>query len=87
MSKSEDSAFEAGKQLALESNGNAIDLDREIDYPSFAVEEVIEAFKAGYKEGGRIWFEREYCTDDDNEDIGVEIDEDDEPEDLEDDEW
>ena len=77
---SEDSAFEAGKMLALENNSNAVDLDREICYPSLADEDVIKAFKDGYKAGGRIWFDREFGTgvdddfdtneEDDQEDIG-----------------
>jgi len=73
--ESEDSAFEAGKNLALENNGNAIDLDKEICYPSLADEDIINAFKDGYKAGGRLWFDREFGTDEDNQDTDVEINE------------
>jgi len=78
---SEDNAFEAGKKLALENNGNAIDLDSEICYPSLADENVINAFKAGYKAGGRIWFDREFGTGEDDEDKDFDINEEDDLED------
>jgi len=74
---SEENAFEAGKRLAIENDGNAIDLDSEICYPSLADEDVINAFKEGYKAGGRIWFDREFGTGDDDEDMNKEFDEED----------
>jgi hypothetical protein len=62
----EEKAYKAGYQLGYEDteNNNTTDLD-DIDYSSFADEEIIEEFKRGVKEGSLDAIEKMYGDDDD----------------------
>ena len=51
--ESEESSYNAGFKLGIENESfDAIDLDRDIEYPAMAFEEK-KAFKAGYHDGSR----------------------------------
>jgi len=56
----EGTAYRAGYKLAMTNDGNAIDLGTEIDYPSMADEDAIDAFREGYKDGGLAWIDARY---------------------------
>ena len=69
--ENEDNAFKAGITLALENeNGDAIDLDNDINYPSFTEKKVIKAFKVGYKKGTEFRNNRDY-GDSDEEEVNI----------------
>jgi len=64
----EEDAYRAGYNLGLEDieNNNTTDLERDIDYGSFADEEIIDEFKQGYKKGSSDGFDKIYGNDEDS---------------------
>ena len=60
----EENAYNAGYTLAFEAEGDTIDIDREIDFPSLTDKDVIQAFKRGFEYGGIDYMEMVYGDED-----------------------